>query len=103
MLKSTLLFVFVFLTLIVRSQDSTKVILSGSIKDSETGEGLIGATVLAKSGVGAVADLEGNFMLKLPKGDYTIEISMLGYGKYTQKMKLYSNKKIDVKLENTVL
>lgn len=79
------------------------VTLSGSVKDAETGEGLIGATILAKAGVGASADLEGNFTLKLPKGDYTIEVSMLGYRKYTQKIKLHSNKIIDVKLESTVL
>ena len=96
MLKNSLLFVFVFCTLIFKAQDSSKVVLSGSVKDSETGEALIGATVLAKSGVGAVVDLDGNFILKLPKGDYTIEISMLGYNKVTQKIKLYSNKKIDI-------
>ena len=103
MLKKSLLFVFVICTLNVKSQDTTKVILSGSIKDSETGEALIGATVLAKSGVGAIADLEGNFILKLKKGDYTIEVSMLGYGKFIQKIKLYGNKKIEVKLESNTL
>lgn len=103
MLKSKLLFVFIICAVILKAQDSSKVILSGSIKDSETGEGLIGATVLAKSGVGAIADLDGNFILKLNKGEYNIEISMLGYRKYSQKIKLYSNKKIDVKLENTTL
>lgn len=103
MLKYSLFFVFVFCTLLVRAQDSSKVILSGSIKDSETGEALIGATVLAKSGVGAIADLDGNFILKLPKGEYVIEVSMLGYGKFIQKMKLYSNRKIEVKLESTTL
>ncbi len=103
MLKNSLLVVFIFCSLLIKSQDSTKVVLSGSIKDNETGEGLIGATVIAKSGVGAVADLEGNFLLKLPKGEYVIDISMLGYKKYTQKIKLYSNKKIEVKLEGDVL
>ena len=101
--KTSLLFVFICFALIANAQDSLNVTLSGSIKDSETGEGLIGATVLAKVGVGAVADIEGNFTLKLPKGEYAIEISMLGYRKYSQKIKLYSNKKIDIKLENTVL
>jgi iron complex outermembrane receptor protein len=102
--KTSLLFVFIcFAFLLKAQQDSSKVVLSGSIKDSETGEALIGATVLAKVGVGVVADLEGNFVLKLPKGYYTIEVSMLGYGKYTQKLKLYSNKNIDVKLESTML
>lgn len=103
MLKNSLLFVFVFCTLVFKAQDSSKVVLSGSVKDSESGEALIGATVLAKTGVGTIADLDGNFNLKLPKGEYTIEISFLGYRKYVQKMKLYTNKKIEVKLESNTL
>lgn len=103
MLKKGFLFLFVICSYFSKAQDSSKVTLSGSIKDSETGEALIGATVLAKIGVGTTADLDGNFNLKLPKGEYTIEVSMLGYGKFVQKIKLYSNKKIEVKLENTVL
>lgn len=103
MLKKGLFFVLVFCTILAKAQDSTKVILSGSVKDAETGEALIGAIVLAKSGVGTIVDLDGNFILKLPKGDYIIEVSMLGYGKYIQKMKLYSNKKIEVKLESNTL
>jgi iron complex outermembrane receptor protein len=103
MLKKILLFILLSCSLVFKAQDSSKVILSGSIKDNETGEGLIGATVIAKIGVGAVADLEGNFVLKLPKGDYSIEVSMLGYKKFNQKIKLYANKKIEVKLEGDVL
>lgn len=103
MFKKSIFLLFVVCSFVLKAQDSTKVTLSGSIKDSETGEALIGATVLAKTGVGATADLDGNFTLKLAKGEYIIEVSMLGYRKYTQKMKLYSNKRIEIKLENTVL
>ncbi len=103
MLKKGLIFVFLVSTFIFKAQDSSKVILSGSIKDSETGEALIGATIMVKAGVGTAADLDGNYSIKVPKGEYTVELSMLGYRKYTQKIKLYSNKKLDVKLENTVL
>ncbi len=103
MFKKGFLLLFLVGSLFVNAQDSSKVSLSGSIKDSETGEALIGATVLAKIGIGTTADLDGNFNLKLSKGEYTIEISMLGYRKFVQKIKLYSNKKIDIKLENTVL
>lgn len=102
-LRLSILFCCFISSFAINAQDTSRVTLSGTIKDSETGEGLIGATVLVKSGVGAVADLEGNFKLQLPKGDYTIEVSMLGYSKYVQKIKLYAHKKIDVKLENRVL
>ncbi|MES2567969.1 MAG: carboxypeptidase-like regulatory domain-containing protein [Bacteroidota bacterium] len=103
MLKYSFLFLFLFNSILFIAQDSIKVSLSGTIKDSESGEGLIGAVIMVKPGIGTVADLDGNFSIKLPKGDYNIEVSMLGYGKFNQKVKLYSNKKIEVKLENAVL
>lgn len=103
MLKKGLLLLLVLNSFLIKAQDSTKVTLSGSVKDAETGEALIGATILAKIGVGTSADLDGNFNLKLAKGEYVIEVSMLGYRKYIQKMKLYSNRKIEVKLESEVL
>ncbi len=103
MLKNSLIILLIVCGFVLKAQDSSKVVISGSIKDTETGEGLIGATVLAKAGVGAVTDLEGNFSLKLPKGDYSLEVSMLGYKKYIQKVKLYSNKKFEFKLESNTL
>lgn len=104
MLKNTFLLIF-FICCIFRlnAQDSSQVTLSGTIKDIETGEAMIGATIMAKAGIGTTADLEGNFTLKLQKGTYNIEISMMGYRKYVEKIKLYGNKKIDVKLESVVL
>ena len=72
-LRLSILFCCFISSFAINAQDTSRVTLSGTIKDSETGEGLIGATVLVKSGVGAVADLEGNFKLQLPKGDYTID------------------------------
>ncbi|MDF2453479.1 MAG: TonB-dependent vitamin receptor [Bacteroidota bacterium] len=103
MLKNSFFFLFIFTSVFLKAQDSIKVTLSGSIKDSESGEGLIGAVIMVKPGIGTVADLEGNFSINVPKGDYNIEASMLGYRKFNQKIKLYSNKKMDVKLENAVL
>ncbi len=103
MLKKSILFVFVVCSLIGKAQDSLKVTLSGSIKDKETNEALIGATVVVKTGIGTVADLDGNFKIKVPKGDYNIEISMLGYKKFNQKIKLNTSKSIDVKLESDIL
>lgn len=103
MTKQILLTVFSFLTLLINAQDENKVTLSGSIKDAENNEPLIGATVVVKTGVGTVADLDGNFKIKVDKGDYNIEVSMLGYRKFTQKIKLYANKSVEIKLESDVL
>jgi iron complex outermembrane receptor protein len=103
MFNKILFVFFFFISIILKSQDSTKIIISGSVKDAESGEALIGATILVKNGIGTTADIEGNFILKLPKGDYNLEISMLGYDKYVQKVKLYTNKKFEVKLKSTTL
>lgn len=104
MLKNSFLVVLMFCALVFKAQqDSSLVTLSGSIKDSETGEAMIGAAVVVKTGVGTIADLEGNFSIKIPKGEYKVEVSMMGYGKYSQKIKIYANKRIEVKLESTTL
>jgi len=54
--------------------------LSGKIVDGETGEELIGATVLvAENGQGTVTDLYGNYLLELEPGSYTIQVSYVSY------------------------
>jgi TonB-linked SusC/RagA family outer membrane protein len=57
--------------------------LAGTVKDAETGEGVIGASVLVKgTTVGAVTDLDGNFSLGAAAGK-EIVVSALGYDDYT--------------------
>lgn len=103
MLKKSILFILICFTFLAKSQEGDLVILSGKVLDVENAEPLIGASILAKIGVGTVTDLDGNFSLKLPKGDYNVVVSMLGYGSYKEKIKLYANKKVEFKLENTTL
>jgi iron complex outermembrane receptor protein len=103
MIKKSFLIIFLLCSFFVNAQEDNLIILSGKIIDSENGEALIGASILVKTGVGTVADLDGNFMIKLPKGDYNIVVSMLGYTPFKQKLKLTTNKKLEIKLENNVL
>jgi iron complex outermembrane receptor protein len=103
MIKKSFLILLLFCSFIVNAQQNDLIILSGKITDSENGEALIGASILVKTGVGTVADLDGNFTLKLQKGEYNIVVSMLGYTPFKQKIKLFTNKKLDIKLENSVL
>ena len=59
------------------------VLLGGVIKDAETGEGVIGASVLVKgTTTGAIADLDGNFSLSAPAGA-EIVVSAVGYTDYS--------------------
>ena len=65
----------------VRAQQSVGRI-SGTIVDAETGDSLIGATVMVVGlELGAMADLEGAFLIRnVPAGRHTILVSMIGYG-----------------------
>ena len=63
--------------------------LKGTIKNSSTGETLIGASVLYGPGKGTVTDIDGNYLIKeLADGDYTITFSYVGFKSSTQKIKI---------------
>lgn len=58
-----------------------EVSLSGKITDSDTGEPIPGATVVVKGTTnGTVSDFDGNYTLKVEKGD-TLQFSYIGYKK----------------------
>ncbi len=76
--------------------------LSGSVKDKETGEDLIGVSVVAVGvGKGTTSNEYGFYSLTLPEGSYTIRFAYLGYKTIDEKINLKTNTKIDYKLENT--
>jgi outer membrane receptor for ferrienterochelin and colicin len=55
--------------------------LSGTIKDSQTGEPLVGANIIiVGTDLGAAANVDGNyFILNIPPGNYSVKISYIGY------------------------
>lgn len=54
--------------------------VSGVIKDSYTGESVVGANVLIKGTTsGTSTDINGNFSLQMAKGKYTLQISYVGF------------------------
>ncbi len=99
MKKSLLFFIGLFMVLITQAQNFT---LSGNMSDAETGEDLLGSTVFVKElGKGASANLYGFYSLTLPKGNYTIEYSYVGYETFTKKVNLTKDLKIDIELSMT--
>lgn len=50
---------------------------------------------------GTQTDLEGNFTLKLPLGEYTIRISFVGFKTLEEKVKMNSDKKMKFKIEDS--
>jgi len=55
--------------------------LSGSVKDSQTGEPLVGANVIiVGTDLGAATNVNGNYViLNIPPGNFSVKISYIGY------------------------
>lgn len=81
-MKQLLIFIIcsLFITLNGFSQIE-KYTISGSIKDVENGEDLIGVNVIVKEqpGIGTISNVYGFYSLTLPKGKYTIVYRYIGY------------------------
>lgn len=62
-----------------------KYTLSGTVRDAESQETLIGANVFVEeTTIGASTDFDGNYSFKLENGTYSIVVSYIGYEKVRQ-------------------
>ncbi|MEY4541362.1 MAG: hypothetical protein RLZZ306_3119 [Bacteroidota bacterium] len=58
--------------------------IKGKVIDADIKEGIVGATVsIENTSYSTSTDLQGNFSIKLPKGDYKMNVSFSGYDKKT--------------------
>ena len=90
-MKSTLFFFFLLTVLFstgsvsattrLTSPDSNSAVISGFIKDSTSGETIVGATVRVRAlKIGAISNKSGFFSLHVPSGEpILVEVSSLGY------------------------
>jgi len=92
----------IFLSVSVLAQDKYK--LSGKVTDGINGEPLIGAAVTYAEGKGTVSDFDGNFVLELDKGVYTISVSYVGFERSEQQVDLSSGSKtLDITLKSVTM
>lgn len=78
--------------LIISSQNSENYTLSGFISDSSNGETLIGVNITVDSlNIGTSTNNYGFYSLTLPKAQYNINFSYIGYKTKQLKLKLDSN------------
>ena len=93
-----------FLILCCVTQLKAQTTLTGKVTDARSGEPLIGATVLYGKGMGTATDIEGNFLLSVPKGERKIQVSYVGY-KAISKILLVNKEtqKLDFKLKTILL
>ncbi|MES2387379.1 MAG: TonB-dependent receptor [Bacteroidota bacterium] len=73
--------------------------LSGYVKDSKSGEALIGATVYIKAlKIGTTTNVYGFYSITLPAGVYDITCSYVGYTTWAQSVDLTKNHKQNIEL-----
>jgi hypothetical protein len=73
-----ILFLLFAIPFLVSSQET--ITISGDVKDFETGESLIGATIfIPELKLGTSTNTYGWFSITIPKGEYNTEISYIGY------------------------
>lgn len=78
--------------------------ISGYVKDEDTGESLIGATIYhPRSAAGATANVHGFYSLTLPKDSVTLLFSYVGYTLKAVRMKLTRDTTINITLKGATL
>ncbi len=75
-------------------------IIKGNLKDKNTSEGLVGATVMLEgTTIGTNTDIEGNFSFKAAVGTYNLIISYISYKtQKIEKVKIENNKALTINL-----
>ena len=77
--------------------------VSGTVKDAETKEALIGANVIVKgTTIGAATDMDGLYELELQGGNYTLQAMYVGYVNSEKKVNVNKNLSVDFDLKSDV-
>lgn len=101
-MKSVVMAVLVLLGLasVTHAQNTGKYTISGYVRDSLTGEELIGVTIKVSEipSAGAVTNVYGFYSITIPAGSYTITSQYMGYVMKAEKVSLLQNTKVDFKL-----
>ncbi|KPL14652.1 MAG: hypothetical protein AMS26_10010 [Bacteroides sp. SM23_62] len=78
-----------------------RVDLSGFIKEFENGAPMVGAIVYVEElGLGAATDMNGYYLISLPRGAHKISFQSLGKEKIALSMQIYSSSEYNVDLKD---
>jgi len=100
MKKISILFLIVILGFTSEAQN----ILRGKIFDKNTGESLIGATIIYGKGMGTATDFDGNYSISLPAGERSLQISYVGYKKLVISVNINDKSQVlDFRLKTILL
>ncbi len=98
-------FVLVMFCMLIPAVDAVgKVVISGYVRDAETGEELIGANVVVlENGSGTVTNAYGYYSLSLDPGFYTLVCSYVGYMAERIPLSLGSDQELHIELKESLL
>ena len=103
----TTLFFFWLVGIPAFSQAQNYATLTGAVKDSASGEPLIGVNVfLENTTLGAATDMNGFFVIPaIPPGTYTVVFQYMGYKSLKKRMRFFPGKSkiLHISLKKTVL
>lgn len=96
-MRYVLLVLFLFIASVVDAQ--RKVTLSGYMRDAQSGEALIAATIYIKElEIGTQTNNYGFYSITVPQGSYTVIFSYVGYGTNTQSVQLIESRSYDAEM-----
>jgi hypothetical protein len=87
--KNTIFFLVMFMLAFATYAQTTSI--KGIVSEEGTGEPLIGVNIVYGAGQGTITDIDGAFELKLAPGEYTIEVSYVGFEKQSKKITVGSD------------
>lgn len=91
---------FTLMALLLAGFSFAQGIISGTVKDAETGLPLQGASVFAQNTTrGTVSGSDGEFSLALDKGGYEVVVSFMGYASKTINLEMTGNRTFHLQLE----
>lgn len=90
---------------VVKRFDGKSATLSGHVRESKTGEPIIGASVFIKIPEmrGAITDQFGYFNLSLPKGDNELYINSTGMRQTSRQLIVYSDGQLTIELNEDII
>ncbi|SDX66217.1 TonB-dependent receptor [Flavobacterium degerlachei] len=102
MLSKKYCFLFTFLLITISSFSQDKFTLSGIITDGRNNETLIGVNVyIPEAKAAALTNEYGFYSITLPEGDYTIQISYIGFQTISKQVTLSENTKTNFSLSDS--
>src|SRR5690606_38756052 len=97
MMKNKILLILFFSSFVSMTAFAQEGIIRGTVIDENSGEPLLGvAALIEDSGVGSISDFDGKFEIKIQPGQYSLQLSYVGYAKVVIQDIQVSDQKVTV-------